>query len=107
MKILHTADLHLGKKLGKASRLDEQCAVVKEISALADKENIDVILIAGDIFDASVPTSEAERVFYRGMLTLAERGRAVIALAGNHDDERRLCAAKPLADLQGDRKSVV
>lgn len=101
MKILHTADLHLGKRLGKASRLDEQCQVIKELSELADSEDIDVILIAGDIFDTSVPTSEAERVFYRGMLTLAERGRAVIALAGNHDDERRLCAAKPLADLQG------
>ena len=101
MKILHTADLHLGKKLGKASRLDEQCALIREIAAIADERDVDVILIAGDIFDASVPPSEAERVFYRGMLTLSERGRAVIALAGNHDDERRLCAAKPLADLQG------
>ena len=101
MKILHTADLHLGKRLNKASRLDEQCAVIKELAELADTEDVDVILIAGDIFDASVPPSEAERAFYRGMLTLAERGRAVIALAGNHDDERRLCAAKPLADLQG------
>ncbi len=101
MKILHTADLHLGKRLNKASRLDEQTALIKELSKLADAENVDVVLIAGDIFDASVPPSEAERVFYRGMLTLAERGRAVVALAGNHDDERRMCAAKPLADLQG------
>ncbi len=101
MKILHTADLHLGKKLGKASRLDEQCELIREIADVADERDVDVILIAGDIFDASVPPSEAERVFYRGMLTLSERGRAVIALAGNHDDERRLCAAKPLADLQG------
>lgn len=101
MKILHTADLHLGKRLGKASRLDEQCEVVKELAELADAEDVDVILIAGDIFDATVPPSEAERVFYRSMLTLSERGRAVIALAGNHDDEKRMCAAKPLADLQG------
>lgn len=101
MRILHTADLHLGKKLNKASRLDEQCDVIKEIAAVADEYAADVVLIAGDIFDASVPPSDAERVFYRGLLTLAERGRAVIALAGNHDDERRLCAAKPLADLQG------
>lgn len=101
MKILHTADLHLGKKLNKAARLDEQCDVIKQLSEIADAEDVDVVLIAGDIFDTSVPTSEAERVFYRSILTLAERGRAVIALAGNHDDERRLCAAKPLADLQG------
>lgn len=101
MKILHTADLHLGKKIVKASRLPEQCDVIREIAELCDERDVDVVLIAGDIFDSFVPPSEAERVFYRGMLTLAERGRAVIALAGNHDDERRLCAAKPLADLQG------
>ena len=101
MKILHTADLHLGKKLNKAARLDEQCDVIKELTEIADAEDIDVVLIAGDIFDTSVPTSDAERVFYRSILTLSGRGRAVIALAGNHDDERRLCAAKPLADLQG------
>ncbi len=69
MKILHTADLHLGKKLNKASRLDEQCAVIKELAELADVEDIDVILIAGDVFDASVPPAEAERVFYRSILT--------------------------------------
>lgn len=101
MKILHTADLHLGKKLNKAMRLDEQCAVIKELGEIADAEDIDVIIIAGDIFDASVPPAEAERVFYRSILTLAEHGRAVVALAGNHDDEKRMCAAKPLADLQG------
>ena len=101
MKILHTADLHLGKKLNKSSRLDEQCAVIKELAEIADTEDVDVILIAGDVFDASVPPAEAERVFYRSILTLAERGRAVIALAGNHDDERRMCAAKPLAEMQG------
>ena len=101
MKILHTADLHLGKKLSKASRLDEQCDVIKELTEIADAEDVDVVLIAGDIFDTSVPTSEAERVFYRSILTLSGRGRAVICLAGNHDDERRMCAAKPLADLQG------
>lgn len=100
MKILHTADLHLGKRLGKAQRLSEQCDVIKELAELSEAENVDVILIAGDIFDATVPPSEAEKVFYRGLLTLAERGRAVIALAGNHDDEKRMCAAKPLADLQ-------
>lgn len=101
MKILHTADLHLGKRLNKAARLDEQCDVIKQLTEIADAEDIDVVLIAGDIFDTSVPTSDAERVFYRSILTLSGRGRAVICLAGNHDDERRMCAAKPLADLQG------
>ena len=100
MNILHNADLNLGKRLGKASRLPEQCDVIKELAELAENENVDVVLIAGDIFDATVPPSDAEKVFYRGLLTLAERGRAVIALAGNHDDEKRMCAAKPLADLQ-------
>lgn len=101
MKILHTADLHLGKKLNRASRLDEQCELIKELAELADAEDIDAILVAGDIFDASVPPADAERVFYRSMRTLTKNGRTVIALAGNHDDERRLCAAKPLADQLG------
>ena len=101
MKILHTADLHLGKRLGKVLRLDEQQDTIKEIAEIADEREVDVILIAGDIFDTAVPVAEAERVFYRGLLTLSERGRAVVALAGNHDDEKRLCAAKPLAGLQG------
>ncbi len=101
MKILHTADLHLGKRLGRASRLEEQQDAIKEIARIADEREVDVILIAGDIFDASVPPAEAERLLYRGLLTLSERGRAVVALAGNHDDEKRLCAAKPLAGLQG------
>lgn len=101
MKILHTADLHLGKRLGKASRLDEQICLIRELAEICDEREIDVVLIAGDIFDAAVPPAEAERAFYKGLLSLSERGRAVIALAGNHDDEKRLCAAKPLADLQG------
>ena len=101
MKILHTADLHLGKKLNRASRLEEQESVIKEIADIADEREVDVILIAGDVFDASVPAAEAERVFYRGLTTLCGRGRVVVALAGNHDDEKRLCAAKPLAGSQG------
>lgn len=101
MKILHTADLHLGKRLNKASRLDEQNDVIIEIAELAESEDVDVILIAGDVFDTSVPTAEAERAFYRALITFAKQGRAVIVLAGNHDDERRMCAAKPLADLLG------
>ena len=74
MKILHTADLHRGKRISKASRLEEQCDVIRELANLCDEQNIDVVLIAGDIFDTFVPSSEAERVFYRGMLTPAERG---------------------------------
>ena len=101
MKILHTADLHLGKKLGRVSRLNEQEEAIREIAQIADEREVDVILIAGDIFDASVPAADAERVFYCALNTFSERGRAVVALAGNHDDEKRLCAAKPLAALHG------
>ncbi|MCH5162020.1 MAG: exonuclease subunit SbcD [Clostridiales bacterium] len=101
MKILHTADLHLGKRLGKASRLDEQCDVIRELVRVCDEQSVDVVLIAGDIFDTVVPTSRAERVFYQGVTALASRGRAVIALAGNHDDDKRLSAASPLAESQG------
>lgn len=101
MKILHTADLHIGKRLGAASRLLEQRDFVRELVKQAEEHDVDVVLIAGDVFDTSVPGSEAERLFFDGVRALSDSGRVVIALAGNHDDERRLCAAKPLADSYG------
>src|SRR5690606_28310871 len=65
MKILHTADWHLGKKLEKISRLSEQILVLEEIIAIADKEEVDAVLIAGDLFDNFNPSSESIELFYK------------------------------------------
>ncbi|MEO1419150.1 MAG: exonuclease SbcCD subunit D [Bacteroidota bacterium] len=102
MKILHTADWHLGKKLGPFSRLPEQKAVLEEICTLADRESVDVILIAGDLFDTVNPSIEAIELFYLTLKKLAKDGqRAVIGIAGNHDSPDRIEAPDPLARACG------
>jgi DNA repair protein SbcD/Mre11 len=98
MKILHTADWHLGKRLERFERLPEQILVMDEICALADSENVDAILIAGDLYDTFNPPTEATELFYKTVKRLAAGGRrAVIAIAGNHDSPDRIEAPDPLA----------
>jgi exonuclease SbcD len=97
-RILHTADWHLGRRLEGRPRHEEQVAVLDEICRIADDERVDVVLIAGDVFDTSVPPAEAEQLFYRTMARLADNARrAVIVLAGNHDSPDRLIASDPYA----------
>lgn len=98
MKILHTADWHLGKRLEKFSRLEEQKKVLEEINGIADDHDVDVVLIAGDLFDAFNPSSDAVDLFYSTLKRLTNHGtRAVIAIAGNHDSPDRIEAPDPLA----------
>lgn len=98
MKILHTADWHLGKYLGNLSRHEEQKAVLNEICDIADREMADAILIAGDIFDSPNPPTESIELFYKTLKRLSNNGlRAVVAIAGNHDAPSRIEAPDPLA----------
>ena len=102
MKILHTADWHLGKKLEGISRLQEQRAVLEEICAIADHEAVDAVLVAGDLFDTFNPSSEAEELLYKTLKQLSRNGtRAVVAIAGNHDSPERIEAPDPLARACG------
>ena len=102
MKILHTADWHLGKRLNDYSRLSEQKEILDEICGIAENENVDVVLIAGDLFDTFNPPSEAVELFYKTVCRLsASGGRAVIAIAGNHDSPDRIEAPDPLARACG------
>jgi exonuclease SbcD len=98
MKILHTSDWHLGKKLGEFSRIDEQKEVMEEIINIADTQQVDAVLIAGDLFDTFVPSSDASDLFFRTVKRLTDNGaRPVIAIAGNHDSPDRIEAPAPLA----------
>ncbi|MEO0897392.1 MAG: exonuclease SbcCD subunit D [Bacteroidota bacterium] len=98
MKILHTADWHLGKKLEHFSRLEEQREVLDEICQIADDENVDAVLIAGDLFDVANPSIDSIELFYKTLKRLAKHGqRAVIGIAGNHDSPDRIEAPDPLA----------
>jgi exonuclease SbcD len=98
MKILHTSDWHLGKRLEGFSRLEEQEAVLNEICEIAEKEQVNAIIVAGDLFDTYNPPTEAVELFYRYLKKLANNGRrAIIAIAGNHDSPERIEAPDPLA----------
>lgn len=98
MKILHTADWHLGKRLENFSRLPEQTEVLGEICEITERENIDAVVIAGDLYDNFNPPTEAIELFYKTLKRLANNGkRAVIAIAGNHDSPERIEAPDPLA----------
>ena len=102
MKILHTSDWHLGKRLNMFSRLPEQIEVMEEICEIAEKENVAAVLIAGDLFDTFNPSSEATELFYSTVKRLSDNGnRAVIAIAGNHDSPDRIEAPQPLAHQSG------
>ncbi|HAS43759.1 MAG TPA: exonuclease sbcCD subunit D [Microscillaceae bacterium] len=98
MKILHTADWHLGKKLETHARLPEQIEVLNEICEIADKEAADVVIVAGDLYDTFNPTNEAITLFYKTLKRISKNGeRPVIAIAGNHDSPDRIEAPDPLA----------
>jgi len=98
MKILHTADWHLGKRLDRFSRLEEQVLVMNEIVETADREKVDLVLIAGDLFDNFNPSVEATELFYKTLKRLSLNGkRPVIAISGNHDSPSLIDAPDPLA----------
>ena len=98
MKILHTADWHLGKKLDRFSRIEEQRAVMGEIVQIADAQEVDVVIIAGDLFDNFTPNTDAIELFYKTVKQLSLGGRRpVVAISGNHDAPKLIDAPDPLA----------
>lgn len=102
MKILHTADWHLGKKLDHISRLQEQKEVLHEICDIADQQQVDMIIVAGDLFDSFNPSVEATELLYQTLKKLtADGSRPVIAIAGNHDSPDRIDSPDPLARACG------
>ncbi len=98
MRLLHTSDWHVGRRIRGRSRSDEHRAVLAEIAAIARERGVDAILVAGDLFDVSSPSPEDEAIVYRALLDLADVG-PVLVVGGNHDNAARLDAIKPLLDL--------
>lgn len=102
MKFIHTSDWHLGKSLEGHSRLEEQEKFCNDFIDLVRGSDVDMVIIAGDVYDTSNPPAQAEKLFYRTVSELAENGkRCVFVIAGNHDNPERLAAASPLAHEQG------
>jgi len=113
MRFLHTSDWHLGKNLEGYSRAQEQQAFLNDFIQIVENNNIDLIIIAGDIYDSANPPAVAERMFYNTLKKLSANGeRIILVIAGNHDNPDRLVAAGPLARdhgiiMVGTPKSVV
>ncbi|EHQ87401.1 metallophosphoesterase family protein [Desulfosporosinus youngiae] len=102
MRILHTSDWHLGRTLEGRSRIEEQVKFINELCRIVEDEAVDLVLIAGDVFDTVNPPAIAEELFYDALNRLSAGGtRAVAAIAGNHDNPERLCASSPLAVRNG------
>ncbi|UCS95023.1 exonuclease SbcCD subunit D [Echinicola marina] len=102
LKILHSADWHLGKRLQEYSRLPEQELVLEEIIQIADREDVDLVLLAGDIFDTFNPSHEAVELLYKSLKRLSMDGqRPIIAISGNHDSTQFISAPNPLAKELG------
>lgn len=86
MRILHTSDWHVGKKIGRFDRIDEHAAAIDEVVRIADEHDVDLVLHSGDVFDRPTPPTDALRIALDGLVRLTADGtRPVVAVAGNHD----------------------
>ncbi len=92
MKILHTSDWHVGKVLKSRDRHEEHEAVLRSIVQTARDENVEVVLVAGDLFETAAPAAKAQGLVMRTLLALREDGRQVVVIAGNHDNQALLDA---------------
>lgn len=98
MKILHTSDWHVGRKIRGRDRSDEHRAVLSEIVGVASDNQVDLTLVAGDIFDTGSPTAAAEEIVWRALLDLSAIS-PVVVVAGNHDNAARIDAVAPLLEM--------
>ncbi|MDO8362444.1 MAG: exonuclease subunit SbcD [Actinomycetota bacterium] len=96
MKLLHTSDWHVGKQIRGNSRAAEHRAVLAEMVQVAEREQVDLVVVAGDLWDTAAPTPEAEAIVYDTLLAFAEVAPQVAVVAGNHDNARKLHALAPL-----------
>ena len=101
MKFLHTADWHVGKTLKGRDRLDEQRAVLAEIVSIAEQQQVDAVLIAGDVYESAAPSAAAQHLVVQTLLRLRQTGAEVIAIAGNHDHGPTFEAYRPLMGVAG------
>lgn len=107
MKLLHLSDLHLGKRVNEFNLLDDQDFILRRVLELFDAERPDALLIAGDVYDKSVPSAEAVELFHRFLCALSERRAEVFIISGNHDSAERIAFGAGLMDASGIHMSPV
>lgn len=101
MKFIHLSDLHIGKRVNEISMIEDQTYILNKILGIIDNEKADAVLIAGDIYDKSVPSAEAVTLFDDFLCHLAERDLPVLIISGNHDSPERLAFGNRLLESSG------
>ncbi len=100
MKFLHTGDLHIGKILHEISLLEDQKYILQEIMQIAEREKVDAVVIAGDVYDRSIPAVEAVSLLGTFLTELSQKGIAVLLISGNHDSGERLAFMDTVLEKQ-------
>lgn len=90
MKFLHISDLHIGKRVNEFSMIEDQKYILRQIKKIALEKQVDAVMIAGDIYDKPVPSAEAVQLFDQFLTELADCGKKVFAVSGNHDSAERI-----------------
>lgn len=93
MKLMHLADLHIGKRVNEFSMIEDQRYILGEIIKIAEEEKVDTVMIAGDIYDKSQPSNEAVELFDDFLVKLSKLGLNIFAISGNHDSPERIAFA--------------
>ena len=101
MKLVHLSDLHLGKRVKEYSMLEDQEYILKKIIKVIDDERPDGVIIAGDVYDKSIPSAEAVQMFDGFLTSLAKRNLQVFVISGNHDSPERMSFGSRLMDQSG------
>lgn len=101
MKLIHLSDLHLGKRVNEFSMLEDQQYILTEILRIIDEEQTDGVLIAGDVYDKTVPSAEAVALLDDFLVRLAKRDLQIFLISGNHDSPERMAFGGRLMEGSG------
>lgn len=101
MKLIHLSDLHIGKRVNEVSMIEDQAYILTQILRIIDEERPDAVLIAGDVYDKSVPSAEAVTLLDDFLCHLAKRRMPTLIISGNHDSAERLAFGNRLFESSG------
>ena len=107
MKLIHLSDLHIGKRVNEYLMLEDQTYILLKIREIVEEEQPDAVLIAGDVYDKSVPSAEAVQLLDEFLCALSEKGQQVFLISGNHDSPERLAFGGRLMEKSGIHMSPV
>ena len=107
MKLIHLSDLHIGKRVNEVNMIEDQEYILRQLLSIVDDEKADAVLIAGDVYDKSIPSAEAVTLFDDFLWQLAKRSLPVLIISGNHDSPERLAFGNRLMEGAGIHMSPV